>query len=192
MEVEIFYKLLHLTYLFFIPSRLLSRLVTFRDLCLPSIKHQTYPNITHRVFISDDLPKQAREILEELCASSPKTQIKVIRKSDLASLLRECCAGEQGKIKFIANLEDDDYLAPWYFEELIQSFTEKDKTRDTFYTCANGLQITWKDLDSRIAFQEVTLENLKTLFTAFPSIYQVFKASVRHYPLNNMGLTGPM
>jgi hypothetical protein len=168
----------------------LSRLVTFRDLCLPAIKGQTYNNLIHRVFISSDLPIQAKEILKDLCKSSLKTSIIEVRNSDLAGLLRHCKSGIEGKVKFIANLDDDDFLAPWYFEEMVDSYlkNEKEKTCDTFYTCPNGLQLTWNELDSMIKTYTVTLENLSNLFESFPKLNIIDKASLRHFPLNNMGL----
>jgi hypothetical protein len=104
----------------FKPDRILSRLITFRDLCIKSVINQTYKHICHRVFISDNIPENVLFLLKSIIKQSIRTELICVNKNNLEMLIEYTRVNEDG-FKIIMNLDDDDYLAPWYCETLVNS-----------------------------------------------------------------------
>jgi hypothetical protein len=61
-------------------ERLKFRIRTLRDICIPSVKKQTYENIEHRIFYSESIPIEIENSLKLISNSENKLILIKLKK----------------------------------------------------------------------------------------------------------------
>ena len=146
------------------PERLRFRIRTLRDVCIPSVESQSYQNIEHRIFFSENINSDIKESLYSV--SGLRTKLIPLKKGRQAFFDASKTSDERS---IHINLDDDDSIAPWYVEFLVNSC--KDHTSgEVIMTYLHGAVVKWKEEDCD--------DNLKTFSSA----------SAMFYKLNNQGL----
>ena len=145
-------------------KRLKFRLRTLRDIVLPSVNSQTYLDLEHRIFYSENIPTEIQNSLSQL----PMPRSKLIKlKRGRDEFFKHARTNDDKCIHIV--LDDDDSLAPWFVDMIVESC--KNETGETIITYLNGIVVNWEE--------EETENELK--------VFSI--GSKMNYPMINLGLS---